>query len=173
MHEDRVNEELAIIQERSAVKGIDKNLFTKPIAEVCHRPIASMDEDASIQEAIDFMRLEKIGSVLIVKKEKLVGIVTERDILTKVNGTESLGLPISTIMTRNPTWLLKKDSIAHLMNKMYSGYYRHIPILDEAGKPIHMVSLRDILNYIFEAFPEDIINIPSDPYRGPVKRYGA
>ena len=81
--------------------------------------------------------------------------------------------PVREIMTRNPVTLMKTDSIVFVMNKMHVGGYRHIPITDEDGYPLHMISLRHVLNYFFECFPEEIDNLPPDPYRGPASRYGA
>ena len=80
---------------------------------------------------------------------------------------------VSEIMTPEPTFLKKRDNIVYLMNKMYVGGYRHIPILDEENKPIHMISLRHVLQYFFEFFPEEILNVAPEPYRGPPQREGA
>ncbi|MCC7536176.1 MAG: CBS domain-containing protein, partial [Deltaproteobacteria bacterium] len=43
--------------------------------------------------------------------------------------------------------------------------YRHIPVLDEHGKPAHIVSVRDVLGYIAEHFPQEVLNVPSEPTR--------
>jgi CBS domain-containing protein len=92
---------------------------------------------------------ERIGCVMIVENDKLVGIFSERDALMKLNvdAAKFLNRPISQFMTTDPVTLETNDKIAFALHKMNVGGYRHIPILFH-GKLAGVISIRDILRYL-------------------------
>jgi CBS domain-containing protein len=112
--------------------------------------------DAPLRQVADQLALEN-RSVLVVDGGKLVGIVTERDILFKVMGTgqDWEAMAVSQVMTPNPETLEFSDKIAYALHKMALGGFRHIPILQE-GRPEGVVSVRDILEYLAEMFPDAV-----------------
>lgn len=172
MIDDEVDQELQIMAERAS-DALDPETFRRPIAELCRRPITTVKETDSVADTVHMMQKKEIGAVAVMAGEKLTGIFTERDVFRRALG--QLGHlqdhPVSEIMTPNPTYLLKTDSIVFLMNKMHVGGYRHVPILDGTGRPLHMISVRDLLHFFFEHFPPELVNVPSDPYRGPARQY--
>jgi CBS domain-containing protein len=96
---------------------------------------------------------------LIVEREKLVGIVTIRDILQKalLKDMDLSKTPVAEIMTPNPETLNPEDKIALALNKMAIGGYRHIPII--RGKNNYgVISVRDIIGYLAEMFPDALDN---------------
>ena len=121
------------------------------------------------------MQQKKIGSVLITKKGKLAGIITERDILNKVIGKmdDFKTRPVTDAMTPNPLRLMPGDMIAYVMNNMHVGGYRHVPIVNEKDEPISIISIKDVMTFILDYFPEDVTNTVGEPYRGPAHREGA
>lgn len=96
-------------------------------------------------------------SILVAEGDRLIGIVTERDLLFKVLGKipDWRHLPVADFMTPNPETLEFSDKIAYALHKMAIGGYRHIPILRDK-KPKRVVSVRDILEYLAEMFPEAV-----------------
>ena len=118
----------------------------------------------------------RIGCALIMDGEKLVGLFSERDVLLKVvaKGLDAASLPVSDVMTPDPECLQHDDAIAYALNKMAVGGYRHVPILKDDGVPEAIVSMRDIVNYIVQFYPEEILALPDSP-RGTIttKREGA
>ncbi|MCE9623884.1 MAG: CBS domain-containing protein [Deltaproteobacteria bacterium] len=140
-------------------KSIAKDaLSTLPgSAPICLGP------DTKLRAVADQLALEN-RSVLIVDAGKLVGIVTERDLLFKVMGKvqDWETIPVSQIMTRNPDTLEFGDKIAYALHKMALGGFRHIPILHE-GRPERVVSVRDILEYLAEMFPNAVGIHESNP----------
>lgn len=169
MLDDILDEELMIMEERAqSPKVLSTDTFQTPIRVLPMREPKTLELNASIGEAIDMMQSLRIGGVMITQQGKLVGIVTERDILMKVVDRleDYRSQPVSAIMTRNPTWLHPADPIVFLMHKMQVGGYRHIPIVDEEMKPLSMISLRDVLTFVLDFFPDEILNIPTEPFRG-------
>ena len=70
--------------------------------------------------------------------------------------------PDGPVMTRNPETLEPDNSIAFALNKMSVGGYRHIPIV-EGDKPIGVLSVRDVVDFLVDLFPEDVLNLPPTP----------
>ena len=109
---------------------------------------------ATIWDAIRIMREGKHGSVLVIDREhgdRLAGIFTERDVLTRVWGS---GLDINTtavsrVMTPDPVTLPEDGSIAHAIHLMAMRGFRHVPIVRD-GRPVGFVSVRGVLKYIAE-----------------------
>ena len=80
---------------------------------------------------------------------KLVGILSERDLLVKVVGHHSdfSKLAVEPFMTPNPETVSTKDTLAFALHKMDGGGYRHLPVLKD-GKPHGVISVRDMLRHI-------------------------
>lgn len=171
---DKVDEELALMEERAAErKTIGMELLEGEIGQLCRVPVRTLDVSATIGDAIDLMQEHRFGAVVITREGRLTGILTERDLLMKVIGKldDYRERPVTAIMTPDPESLRKDDELVYLMNFMHTGGFRHLPIIDEEGKPLHIISLRDVLAYILDHFAEEIQNIPPTPYRGERKRY--
>jgi CBS domain-containing protein len=133
-------------------------------------PAISVPQDSSLRETIETMQREHIGCVLVVGAEgRLAGIFTERDLLNRVAGLhldwerERVG----DYMTSDPESLRPDDRIAWALNLMSMGGYRHVPLTDEAGRPVGVVSIKDIVALIVDLFPAPVLNLPPDPRRKP------
>jgi CBS domain-containing protein len=70
-------------------------------------------------------------------------------------------------MTSDPETLRPDDRIAWALNLMHMGGYRHVPLTDEAGRPVGVVSVKDIVDFIVDLFPAAVLNLPPDPHRKP------
>ena len=112
-----------------------------------HAPVTVPPETA-IQQAMRTMLERNIGALLVVDGDKLVGILSERDLMTKVAGEveSSEERPVSDFMTPNPETVIETDTLAFALHKMDSGGYRHLPVLRQ-GKVVGVVSVRDMLTH--------------------------
>jgi len=123
--------------------------------------------DATVARAIALMQKKRLGAVLVVEKKRprrLAGILTERDLLHRVIGRKRYGaLRLDKVMTRAPETLRRKDTLAYALNKMSVGRFRHIPLVDDRGVPIGMLSGRDVIDFVVEIIPEAVLNLPSQP----------
>ena len=139
------------------------------------KPAISVTQDTPISEAIQLMQTKRLGCVLIVQKEKLLGIFTERDVLKKIiNAPFDLSkTPIEKVMTINPQMLYLDDTLAYALNYMDLGGYRHIPIVNEKHEPVGLVSIKDIVSYLVEHFADEILHLPPHPIRSTHSREGA
>ena len=91
-----------------------------------------------------------IGSVIIVDEEgKLEGIVTERDIIYAV-AKDKVGksLPVYMIMMENPITTTPDTPVMEAVIAMRESNIRHLPVVDREGRPVGMLSLRDVLDAV-------------------------
>jgi CBS domain-containing protein len=126
-----------------------------------------VDLGTSLKKVIELFQNKSIGAIVIVKEGKIGGIITERDVLLKITG-KGLDLEneiVDDYLTPNPETLRLSDTIAAVINKMYVGGFRNVPITDKDQRPIGIITARDILAQIANHFHEEIINIPIHPPR--------
>ncbi len=111
-------------------------------------PPVLVSEDSRIEHAADLMWENRFGSVIIVDKNgMLAGIVTERDIIFAV--TKSMigkNASVSKIMSRNTITVGPDESIAAAIDKMREANVRHLPVMGKDGRPIGMISIRDVVD---------------------------
>ena len=143
----------------------DESLVQQPVSVLEPQAPFIVEPQTPVLEAVSLMQNEKIGCVLVATAGKLKGIVTERDILVQVVGksVDAAKLPVRKIMTSDPEYLRVTDSVAHALNKMSLGGYRHIPLVDDARVPVGVISVKDIVNYVVRFFPKSVMNLPTLP----------
>ena len=140
----------------------------------CHPPLI-LDPETKLAETLRQMKDHRRGCALLVKDQKLVGIFTERDVLMKVAGNriDVERTPVSAYMTRDPETLPVDAVVAFALNKMILEGYRHIPFVDGIGRPVGVVSMRDIIEYLSEIYRRDVLNLPPKPNVATRHRDGA
>jgi len=104
--------------------------------------------------------------VLITDGGILAGIFTERDILMKVLGREvDLEAPVDGFMTLRPETLSPEDAVGEALALMDAGRFRHLPLTDASGRPAGVLRQQDVIEYLAEAFPQEILNLPPRPHQ--------
>ena len=97
---------------------------------------------------------------------RLVGVLTERDIFGQiVGGTVDLREPVERLMTTEPKTLDLDDTIRDAIVLMQTGRYRKVRMVDEAGSLVGVVRQSDIITYLAESFPEELLNLPPRPHQ--------
>ncbi len=132
-----------------------------------------MPPETTIGEAAGIMKTHRVGCVLVESEGALVGIFTERDILTKLVGTgyDPAAVRVDAVMTRTVETLSPDDPIAFALQRMSVGGFRHIPLV-ESGRPVGILSVKDIVDYLAENFPREVLNIPPEPGQHPQTQEG-
>ncbi len=135
----------------------------------------SVSPAATVQEAVEQMQKSKIGCLLLVESKKLEGIFTERDFLLKVAGLfkDLSSVPVSKFSTPDPETLRMDDPIGFALHLMHVGGYRHVPVVNEKNEPVAVLSIKDVVSFLSEYFPEDVLNQPPKPLRSTSEREGA
>jgi len=159
-----MDEQTAKTSEHSVSQGIS---IEDPIKVLNLELAVAVQDTANLKETITLMNDKSIGCVVVVnKKDELVGIFTERDVLRKIctKGMDCQKQSLSDFMTPNPETLECGDPIAYALNKMSAGSYRNIPIMEDA-KPKYMLSVKDIVDHISLTYMNTVINLPPDPHQ--------
>lgn len=102
---------------------------------------------ASALDASRMMIDEKVGAVLVLEGNRLVGIVSERDIVARVvvKGRDAATTLVSEIMTSDVRTVSEGASLLSALEVMHEGRFRHLPVVDAAGSVLGMLSVRDVL----------------------------
>jgi CBS domain-containing protein len=143
-------QDLTLLDRPCAGSRVERSLMEDHVGVLDIRPPTTVFPHTTVRQAIAAMLERNIGALLVVDEQgKLVGIFSERDLLKKVAGIHVLfaDMPVRSFMTPRPVTLACTDSLALALHKMDGGGYRHVPVLDK-GKPIGMVSVRDMLRHI-------------------------
>jgi CBS domain-containing protein len=120
-------------------------------------------ETATVSEAIDHMLARRQAGVLIVDGDgRLIGIFTERDVLTRVagQGRDARQTRLEEVMTRDPEALGVANRVAFAVHCMSVAGYRTVPLVDAERRPIGIVTATDIIRWLAGLFPEAVLNLP-------------
>jgi CBS domain-containing protein len=177
MNEDIILEEEAIADERAAdAARLGAVILHQPIRALATlKPAVCVAPNTTVRLAIERMNQNGTGCVLVEKGQRLVGIFTERDVLTKIVGSavDIDRTTVEGVMTRDPECLRPDDRAAYALNKMSVGGFRHIPLVDDEGRPIGVVSMRNVVDYMVDMFRTEVLNLPPEPRNIARAREGA
>jgi len=150
-------------------------LFSQPISILEPAEPICVANGTPLDETIEVLQGNKIGCALVTQHGKLVGIITERDFAFKILGKD-IDLEseiVDSFMTRDPETLSNNDPVAFALNRMKMGGYRHVPLVNELGEPTGIISVKDVVHWIVDEFPNEILNLPPAPSNYPTTREGA
>jgi CBS domain-containing protein len=145
-------------------RDVGREMLETAISELRRQPAVVVTPEATVARAAELMRKKKVSAVLVKKGARLVGIFTERDLVSRALAAKAWGrAPVKKFMTPAPETLKLSDPVAYALNKMSVGRYRHVPLVGADGKPAGVLSIRDVIDFIVELCPEEILNLPSQP----------
>ena len=123
------------------------------------RDLISTTAEASVEEAAKAMASTNVAAILVMEGgDKLIGILTERDMTRRLvaENRSPRETTVGEIMTANPDTLAPGDFASDALELMLTRRYRHLPVQDENGKCVAMVSIRDLYTAVKEALEENI-----------------
>lgn len=114
--------------------------------------VVTVSGDISVKEAIDALHNRHIGSVIIIDDEcRGEGIFTERDAIRIVATGVSLNTPLKKVMTTNIKTVPLGAEFSQAKRIMDTHHIRHLPVVDEQGRIVGLLSIRTILDELFGA----------------------
>ncbi|HET7500108.1 MAG TPA: CBS domain-containing protein [Kofleriaceae bacterium] len=140
-------------------------LASARVGELSPRPHARVTVDDAMWKVVAEMKSKGRGAVLVEDEGALVGIFTERDLLNRIDYADALWshVVVRDVMTPHPMVIRPDDSLSEALRRLTQGHRRHLPVVDERGHVLGLISIRDVLTYIAERFPEDMMNLPPHP----------
>jgi CBS domain-containing protein len=153
-------------EESPGPSQLESALANDTLAEVVTQPPLILDGGVSLAYAICKMREERRACILVIESEKLAGVFTERDILMKVASTsiDLEGTRLEQVMTHDPVTLPADSSVAYALNLMVLEGFRHIPMVDDKERPVAVVSMRNLIEYLGSFYSRDLLTIAPHPH---------
>jgi CBS domain-containing protein len=110
------------------------------------RPIFALRQNLTVREAAQHMASKKIGAVPVVEGGRLVGVFSERDLVTRVvaPGLDAGRVTIGQVMTRNLVIAEPDETYEVALDRMLKGHIRHLPVV-VGGRLVGFVSFRDLV----------------------------
>lgn len=117
------------------------------VLEVKTAPIATIEADSTVLDALKVLADRGIGAVLVMREGTLAGIFSERDYARRVvlQGRSSAGTPVGDVMTNQLTTITPTTTVEEAMQLMTDRRIRHLPVLDAAGTLVGVVSIGDMV----------------------------
>lgn len=141
-------------------------LRTEKARAVARVAPAIVPPGTSLRDALREMRDGGGNAVLICDGDSLIGILTERDVLTRIlGGGADQSRPVDEFMTAKPRTLSADATLLEAMRAMEGGHFRHVPLVDTDGTLVGLLRQQDLLAYVAEAFPQEILNLPPRPHQ--------
>ena len=119
----------------------------KAIAEIIEgHPLIHANPSDNVRAVARMMSDRNIGAIAVLESGRLVGVFSERDLMSRVvaTGLDPDGTPVSNVMTKDLVVADAGDHVDDALQKMYDCKCRHLPVI-RGGKLIGMLSIRDLL----------------------------
>jgi len=121
------------------------------------KTVISAPPSMPVSDAARLLAAKRIGSILILDRDKVAGILSERDIIRVLaaEGPSCLDGPVSRLMTTKVVTCTPSQTIADVMEMMTTGRFRHVPVMDD-GTVAGMISIGDVVKWRLEEAQEEI-----------------
>lgn len=129
------------------------------ILEMCDSEAASVLLVATAEEAIRTMLARSVGAVAVVdENQRVAGVFTERDVMRRLalSGRDPAKTPVRELMTTPVEMATPDTSPGKALATMVERHYRHLPVVDENGRLLGMLSIRNLLEARIDALTREL-----------------
>ncbi|MFD3390643.1 putative nucleotidyltransferase substrate binding domain-containing protein [Alteromonas macleodii] len=132
-----------------AISDSNSMWLYKGLEDVINKSPVSVDVETSITVAAQIMTNQKVSSLLVTREDKLIGIITDRDLRSRVVAASlDTHLPVSQIMTTNPAQITENRTLFDALALMTERNIHHLPVIDQQTLvPLGMVTASDIIRH--------------------------
>lgn len=115
---------------------------------IVSRSVLTVSRTTTVSAAVELMASAKIGSVIVVDDGRVVGIFSERDVMLRVvlEGRDPKRTQVEEVMTARVHSISPRATGDEALKIMVQEHIRHLPVVDEQGRPQAIVSMRDLLD---------------------------
>ncbi len=162
---------MANLSERAVLARVP-SLASQPLMVVGRRQPVAMPPGVTLGECLRAIQRTGTGdSVFVTDADgRLNGVLTERDVFGRLVGPDvasgvDLDAPVEQYMTNDPHTLQLSQTVRDALELMQSGRYRNVPVVDDDRRLVGVVRQVDILKFLAETFPEELLNLPPRPHQ--------
>ena len=149
------------------------------VLELGPLPAPRLAPNATVRQAVQLLVRARRGAIVVVgSRLEPLGIFTERDVLHRCCGgslrPEALrSTPIEAAMSRPPATIRRQATLLDAVVEMDERRHRHLVVVDRNGTMRGLLTTNDILQFLADRFPEDVVNLPPRLHQQYGKREGA
>ncbi len=148
--------EWTIAQTCDVIESLEATMTVRAILDSKGHDILSVEPGVKLSAAVKILSERRIGAVLVMSGGRIEGILSERDIVRVIGerGAAVLDEPVSAVMTRKVVCCRPIDTVGAIMEKMTSGKFRHLPVL-EGGEIVGLISIGDVVKWRVKEFEDE------------------
>jgi len=122
------------------------------LLRLCDQESAVVPAASSAADAVRLMLTRRVGAVVVVDGNRVAGIFTERDVLRKLalSGRDPEKVPVAELMTAPVTTVPPETNPKEALGSMLEHHFRHLPVVDSAGRLRGVLSIRNLLHELME-----------------------
>jgi len=176
-HRDRIDYTFCVTEltERAVASRVP-GLIDEKLKVLSRRDPLTVRPGTRLQACLDLIRETGTADSVFVTDEagRLLGVLTERDIFARLVGPDAdLSQPVEKLMIDHPNTLHLDEPVRRAVELMQTGRFRNVPLVDDDNLLVGVVRPVDVLKYLAEAFPEELLNLPPRPHQRMVATEGA
>lgn len=155
------------ITERAVASRVP-GLIDEKLKALSGRDPLTVRPGSSLGQCLELIRATGMADSVFVTDDsgRLLGVLTERDIFAHLVGPGAdLTRPVESLMIDHPNTLHLDEPIRRALDLMQTGRYRNVPLIDDDRVLVGVVRPVDVLKYLAEAFPEELLNLPPRPHQ--------
>ena len=139
---------------------------TDPISALGLPAPVSIGTKSNVETALKAVQSQGQGYVLVVEEGMPRGLMSEREVLMRIVARDvKYDSSVMDFVSTIPVVLTESETIAHAVKTMVSEGIDNIPIVDAAGQATAVLRTLDVIHFLAEAFPEELLNLPPEPHQ--------
>ncbi|MGI9519105.1 MAG: CBS domain-containing protein [Pirellulaceae bacterium] len=133
---------------------LEQALVEEELGAIRHEPFATIPPETTVREALDKLAGMHIACLLVAENDRLLGVFSERDVLSKValEFDQLKDQPVSDVMTSDTIYVYETDSAVAALTVMSLCGYRHVPVLDLNDNLVGIVSPQRVTEFLQTQF---------------------
>ena len=146
---------------------IEQTVMHLPLTALKMTPVHTIPPETTLEVAVQTLVRQQIDILEVVEDGRLVGVLSVRDVVTRVGADYAgkLKLPVRQFMTPAPETLPPDAPVTFAINKMDVGGYRHVPVV-QGGRMLGVVSASDVIAHIVKHSREHVVTAGATPSHG-------
>ena len=145
---------------------VEQLLHESTVADVGPVPAPRLAADATLNQAVQVMARARRGAVVVVDGDVPRGIFTERDVLYRLqpsqftSAEERNRTPLGEVMSQPVATIRRGARLIDAVSLMNDKRHRHLVVVDKSGGLLGLLTTSDVIHYLTDHFPEDVVNLP-------------
>ncbi len=125
------------------------------LKELVRKKPITIESSGTIYDVIKIMAVEDIGFIVVTEKGQMIGVLSERDVIKALADGKDLNIPVGQFCKRDIITLKADATLEEAAAAMGKHRIRHVVVVDDQGKLVGVVSVRDILAELYSAGPAE------------------